>query len=202
MKRALILLVLLGIGPDSGDDWMSDGNRAYSEKRFGDALEAYTRALRASPARVEALYNAGDALYRMGRYAEAGTAFEGASKFARSDSLAGRCFYNYGNALFQQAVSAIAVNDPRAPILLEQSLRAYAAALNDQRGWSDALHNEEVVRRLLENLRKPPPQARAPDAAPPPTGPDRSQEILNREMERKQRRALDRPKTASAEKDW
>lgn len=202
MRRALILLVLLGIGPDSGDDVVSDGNRAYSEKRFGEALEAYTRALRANPARVEALYNAGDAMYRQGRWAEAALAFEGASKYAKGAGFAARCVYNYGNALYQQAVSAIAAGDPRAAALLERSLNAFDAALRAQPGWPDALHNEEVVRKLLERLRKPPEQAMAPGTGPPPAEDNRSREILRREAERKDRRALERPKAAAAEKDW
>ena len=73
------LMATLAAGCDrEGPDAAREGNEAFASERYGDAREAYDRALKTIPDRPELDYNSGNTLYREQRFAEAGTRYDDA----------------------------------------------------------------------------------------------------------------------------
>lgn len=118
------------------------GERAYAAARWADAFEAFDRAHEAEPAPALA-YNAGAALYRMERYADAVQRFRQAAA-APDPALRQRSFYNLGNAYVRLAES-----DPADPEPLFDAIAAYEQALRLAPADADAKWNLELALRRL-----------------------------------------------------
>ena len=92
------LMATLAAGCDrEGPDAAREGNDAFASERYGDAREAYDRALKTIPDRPELDYNSGNTLYREQRFAEAGRRYEDALPDA-DQRLAADTLINWGNA--------------------------------------------------------------------------------------------------------
>lgn len=80
-------LVLAGGGARASelDQVLEEGNRAYADGRFGDALARYQRLVDHGVRDPGVLLNAGNALYRLGRLAEARLSWERALRRAPGD---------------------------------------------------------------------------------------------------------------------
>jgi len=126
-------------GPVSGQQGraqVEEGNRLYSEGRFGEAHQRYLEALLEAPESPLIRFNDGNALYQsedfqraMERYLEAAASGDPA--------LEGAAWYNLGNALFRQQQ-------------LQESLEAYKQALRTNPADADAKHNLERVLEALQ----------------------------------------------------
>jgi len=63
----------------AAQEWYEQGFTLTIEERYGEALQAYGKALSYNPSLLNAWYYSGDALFRLGRYKEALLAFGNAT---------------------------------------------------------------------------------------------------------------------------
>lgn len=139
---AVLLAMLVVAGCDrEGPDAAREGNDAFASERYGDAREAYGRALKALPDRPELDYNSGNTLYREQRFAEAGTRYDDAFPDA-GRLLARDTAFNSGNAELEAGN-------------LEEAIELYKQALRIDSSDKDAKHNLELA---LEDLEEQQPE--------------------------------------------
>ncbi|MGB3713461.1 MAG: tetratricopeptide repeat protein [Candidatus Promineifilaceae bacterium] len=121
----------------SAEKLNKDGNEAYAEEAYLEALAAYEAALIESPELAEPYYNAANTLYREGAFSEATMLMQEALKYADADSLEQSSFYNTGNSSFnlQEWEAAIA---------------AYTEALLRNPDDQDAKYNLELALQQLQ----------------------------------------------------
>ena len=115
---------------------VEDGNARYDESENENALSAYMRAQRADSSHAVPYFNAGDALYRMGRFDEGALEFFKATK-SEAESVAAMGYYNLGNTFYQKGD-------------MQSAAEAYRRSLLMDPDDEDAKHNLEVVMRLME----------------------------------------------------
>ncbi len=101
---ALMALVLLATActTSKAEKLNKEGNDAYSEQAYQDALVAYQTAQIEDPELAEPYYNAANTLYRQGAYAAALEQLQMALSFADEESLAQSGLYNLGNTSYNQ----------------------------------------------------------------------------------------------------
>ena len=139
---AVLLAMLVVAGCDrEGPDAAREGNDAFASERYGDAREAYGRALKALPDRPELDYNSGNTLYREQRFAEAGTRYDDAFPDA-GRLLARDTAFNSGNAELEAGN-------------LEEAIELYKQALRIDPSDKDSKHNLELA---LEDLEEQQPE--------------------------------------------
>lgn len=115
---------------------ISKGNVRYHSKQHEEALKYYRSAVSVDSSRVEPHFNAGDALYRLGKYQECAKEFSMAVT-SQTDSIAAMSYYNLGNSLFKAGD-------------LSRAVEAYKRALLIDPGDEDAKFNLELALKLLE----------------------------------------------------
>lgn len=145
---SLLLLVPASAAAADGWDAIREGNAALDRGRTGEAIAAYRRAAEDADAAGVAWFNAGVALARQADPKNAAMAFARAAAFLRTDVERSRAHYNRGVVLEQGAE-------------LEESARAFVAALRHDPANEDARVNLAIVRARLERDRRndpPPPQ--------------------------------------------
>jgi Ca-activated chloride channel family protein len=76
------------------------GNKYYNKGEPDKALEAYREAQRHDSLSVIPQFNAGDALYKMGKYEEGAKEFTKTAS-ASGDSISAMSYYNLGNSAFK-----------------------------------------------------------------------------------------------------
>lgn len=141
--QTVIIFGLLTIGilatacSPSAEKLNKDGNEAFAEESYLEALAAYEAALIESPELAEPYYNAANALYREGAFSEAAMLMQEALKYANAESLEQSGFYNAGNSSFnlQEWETAIA---------------AYTEALLRNPDDQDAKYNLELALQQLQ----------------------------------------------------
>jgi hypothetical protein len=94
------LALLLTACSPSAAKLTTDGNNAFAQQAYEEALQAYEEAQAKSPELAEPTYNAANVLYREGKYEEALKALQAAAQVAQSDALAQNSHFNAGNAAF------------------------------------------------------------------------------------------------------
>lgn len=105
----IIGLLVTACGP-AAEKLNKEGNDAFAEEAYIDALAAYEAAQVENPELAEPYYNAANALYREGAYTEAMMLMQEALKYTDADSLQHSGLYNQGNSAFnlEEWESAIA----------------------------------------------------------------------------------------------
>lgn len=141
---------------------MRQGETFFEKQAFAKAETAYKKA--GGPS---ALYNAGVAAYRQGKFEDAETLFKNAAQ-TNSESLArANALYNLANAQVQLG-------------RLEPAIESYEKCLRLFPNTSDAKKNLQIAKKLLKEQQEPPPPAHQPPPPPPP-------------VERPQHNYLDQP---------
>lgn len=115
---------------------ITKGNRLYAKGENQKALENYLMAKSVDSTSVIPGFNAGDALYKMGKFDEALREFSSAI-MGRSDSTSAMAHYNMGNSFFK-------LRD------LRSAVEAYKRALLIKPDDEDAKYNLELALRLLK----------------------------------------------------
>jgi len=77
------------------------GNREYTDQKFGDAEIAYRRAMSGDENYADAVFNAGDALYNQGKYEEAAKLFRQNYEMNEDSQKKASAMYNMGNSLLK-----------------------------------------------------------------------------------------------------
>ncbi len=171
------LLLCVSFAAQAQTDWQK-GTRLYREGKFGQAAEAFEKALGDSASRAAAQYNLGNALYKKGDYTGAAKAYNEAAEISGNPAA----FYNQGNSYAEQKQ-------------WQQALDAYKKALQKQPGAVDAQRNYAYARKQLQrqqqeknkqDQQKNQPQPRQPEQGEPQPQPSN----LTKEQAEKMLQAL------------
>lgn len=114
-----------------------DGNEAFAEQAYLEALELYQSAQIESPELAEPYFNAANTFYRQGDYPAALEQMQMALQYADEEALAESSFFNMGNTLFNSQDLGTAVEAYKQALLLDP---------DDQ----DAKHNLELALQQQE----------------------------------------------------
>jgi len=128
---AALGLLIAACSP-TAEKYNQDGNQAFTEQAYLEALELYQSAQIESPELAEPYYNAANALYRQGNYPEALEQIQMALQYIDKESLAESSLYNMGNAFFNSQE-------------LETAVEAYKQALLLNPDDQDAKYNLELA---------------------------------------------------------
>lgn len=78
-----------------------DGNKAYQENDYKKAEDFFRESIRKDGKPMESSFNLGDALYRQGKYEDAGRYFNMAAEKAEDKITKSEAYHNLGNALLK-----------------------------------------------------------------------------------------------------
>jgi Ca-activated chloride channel homolog len=109
LSLVALLVLATACSPTEAEKLNNEGNSAYAEQAFQDALVAYQTAQIKDPELAEPYYNAANALYRQGMYDAALEQMDMALSYADEESLAQAGYYNLGNTSYNRADSETAV---------------------------------------------------------------------------------------------
>lgn len=109
-----------------------EGNQAFSEEAYLEALELYQSAQIESPELAEPYFNAANAFYRQGNFPAALEQMGMALQYIDEESLAESSFYNLGNTLYSSQE-------------LDQAVEAYTQSLLLDPHDQDAKYNLELA---------------------------------------------------------
>lgn len=166
----MLLVLLLVVGQaqaitlsDKMHSQISKGNRHYEDDEHEAALGRYQVAQQVDSTHAVPHFNAGDALYRLGKFPE------GAREFLKSstspnDSVASMSYYNLGNSLFR-------AGDPRS------AAEAYKRSLLINPEDEDTKFNLELAMKLTEEQQQQQGQQQQQDQ------PEDSQDDLAKEKQ-------------------
>jgi Ca-activated chloride channel family protein len=131
------------------------GLAAYEKEDYQSALETFTKQLRRQPDSEALHFNLGAAAYKAGEYDRALEAFARAVT-TPDPQLRARAEYNIGNTLYQRG----AAQKERDAKLQEWrgALEHYEEALKVDAKDENAAYNRDLVKRMIEELEKEPPQ--------------------------------------------
>lgn len=151
----LIALTVTGLVPatyaQNGHQQLRKGDRLYDQRDYIQA-EATYRAAVASPT---ASYNAGNAAYQQGKYAEAAVLYQNAARTAAAAPAQSNALCNLGNAYLRAGQYA-------------QAIEAYEHSLRRQPNQPDAKKNLQIAKLKLREQQEPPPPPIPPPPPPPP----------------------------------
>ncbi|MFQ5429986.1 MAG: tetratricopeptide repeat protein [Phycisphaerae bacterium] len=102
-------------GLRSGAEWIRQGNAHLAAGAYAKALAAFDKAREVLPDSAEAAYDRGIALFRLGRFDEAETAFQDALASAKP-ALEAAAKYNLGRSAHQAAIQRERTSRPRSTI--------------------------------------------------------------------------------------
>jgi len=141
MLLLIILFFMQSLSAQGIRKKIEKGNENYAKEQFEQALTDYKDALLDDPLNETALFNQGDALYKLKKYEEAVEAYQ---KDVSSEDLdlCSKAFYNIGNTYFQMDK-------------LQESIQSYIKSLELNPNDTDAKYNLELARaKLKENADK------------------------------------------------
>jgi Ca-activated chloride channel family protein len=155
---ALILAVFAAACTSSQGALVDDGNEAFVQGNYRDALESYRKAEVDAADEPEPYYNTGNALIRQQENEDAARHLQQALKTADPE-LAADIAFNLGNAHYE-------VGD------FDAAAEAYIESLRFDPGAPDAKHNLELaLQRVQEQEQEPdPPQDQEGDQDDPEQG--------------------------------
>ena len=129
------------------------GNRSYSLKNYGKALEFYDQALAQSPDSALINFNAGAARYKTRDYKQANAFFE--KSLATDDKdLEAKANYNLGNSKYMLGLSMENSELNGAVQLLEGALNNYKRTTEITPADEDVKANYKIVEKKLKELKE------------------------------------------------
>lgn len=155
---ALILAILATACTSSQGALVDDGNEAFVQGNFNDALQSYRKAEVDAPDEPEPYYNTGNVLIRQQENEDAVRHLQQALKTADPE-LAADVAFNLGNAHYE-------VGD------FDAAAQAYIESLRLDPGAPDAKHNLELALQRVEEEQdqSEPPQEQEGDQEDPEQG--------------------------------
>lgn len=159
--RLLILSVLIALSPlparaaDLPRDvakMIQEGNDFLAQDKPKEALEVFDKALAKAPEAAEIAFNRGVALYRLGHFDQAQSAFQDSMKRERPD-LEARAKYNLARTAHASALAR--KDDPEGAVNdLTRAIGFYNDALALKADDADAAKNLDLARRMQEFLQR------------------------------------------------
>ncbi len=151
IASALIILLTATSSLASSDKTLD----LYNQGRFSEALKQYQQLQKKHPKDDRLPFNAGTAAYQAKEYERAVTELEQATT-SQNLSLQENAYYNLGNAYYRLGEKAA---DSKEKIgTWENAIKNYESALKLNPQDKEAKSNAEYVRKVLEELKKQPPQ--------------------------------------------
>jgi len=156
---AAAAMALLLLAPARG--WsMNEGLNLYNQKDYKGAYDVFQNQLNGNPESAGLEFDRGAAAYKSGDYDKALEAF-GKVVGSPDPKLRGQAEYNLGNTLVQHG----ALQEQKDQKIKEWTgaINHYDQALKADPNDADAKYNEEVVKRMIDELnKKQPPQQQQP----------------------------------------
>lgn len=155
---AALLLLLLTAGRSWG---VNEGVTLYQEKNYKGAYDVFEHQLERNPASGGLEFDRGTAAYKGGDYEKALEAF-GKALSSQDPALREQAEYNLGNTLVERGALQQEKEDK-----IKQwtgALEHYGQALKANPNDANAKYNQELVKRMIEELKKqqPPQQKENP----------------------------------------
>jgi Ca-activated chloride channel family protein len=175
-----------------------EGNEAYENKKFDQAISSYQKALEVDKNEVKAHYNLGNALYQTNKMDEAIQKYNSAVDLSSDAKIKAKAFHNLGNVYvkknqYKEAVEAY-----------KNSLRLNAEDIETKYNLTQAL-------KILKKQQPPPPQNQQNNNPPPPSENEKPKEDdmdrMMRSLDHQESKARDKRKLPPSnrrrqEKDW
>jgi tetratricopeptide (TPR) repeat protein len=169
------------------------GNKAYEKSDYEGALRNYAQAdaenrAEGKPVDPALSFNAGNALYKQKKYAEATEAYQQAlktpMKTAKDSSFAARAHYNLGNSFYQKGAAADSTATEQAIGDVREALARYKKSLQLDPKNRDTKHNLERAQGLLQQLlKRQEQQKKDPKDQKQPEPSQRAKEALARALQ-------------------
>ncbi len=149
MKRTLGLLITLFLLQASASLAQKDpahrsaiaGNEAFAKAEYKKALEHFEKAEEEGMQDLRLRFNKGNTLFRLEKYADAATAFEGIARSAEEERLRANAYNNLGNAQMKAGK-------------LEKSIEAYENALRIDPMDEETRYNLALAKKLQKEKEK------------------------------------------------
>lgn len=171
MKLLFLALVVVVFGggnapvyAESARSLVEEGNRAFRNNKFEEALSAYEKAAVKEPESPRLYFNKAAALYMKGDFQKAADLFGQAAVKSKDAKLEARSRYNMGNSLFRESERQRDSDLQKSLAALQQSIVNYQQALQLDSSLADAAYNIEVARltmkQVLDEIKKQQEQAK------------------------------------------
>lgn len=135
MKKTLCAFILLSLAAAlhaGARAQLRQGGKFYNDQKYGFALNSYLGLLKQNPSDQRALFNAGNAYYRLNEYTQAEENFKKAAE-AKGD-YSQNALFNLGNAYYRAGDRQKAIESYKAAILADPQDK-------------EAVHNLQLVMR-------------------------------------------------------
>jgi Ca-activated chloride channel homolog len=133
---AVFLIITVTLNAQADKKYIRKGNKEYEKSKFAESEISYKKALDKNNQSSEAVFNAGDALYKQNKFEEAGKQF--AENISRSDDKTKKStgYYNLGNSLLKANK-------------LQESIDAYKNSLKLRPDNKEAKYNLSYAQDML-----------------------------------------------------
>ncbi len=131
-KWYVFLVFLLGVTAAQAGvrGQLRQGGQFYEDQKYGSALNSYTEILKEHPNNQRALFNAGNAYYRLNEYTQAEEMYQKAAQ--QNGDLNQSALFNLGNAYYRAGNR-------------EKAIESYKAAILQNPQDKEAIHNLQLV---------------------------------------------------------
>lgn len=133
-------------------DLITEGNLAFKQGKYKDAIAKYDSASVDAPESVEVYFNKGDAYYMLGSYNEALDMFKQAAAHTQDLKIEAKSYFNMGNCHIRESERKRDSDLQQSMKSLEKSIGFYQQALTRDSTFSQAAHNLEVARLTLKQM--------------------------------------------------
>jgi Ca-activated chloride channel family protein len=149
---AAALMILAGVASTKAASPQS-AEQAYQKGDFAKSQQDYVASARKKPSKAELQFNAGDAAYKTGDYAQAAFGFEKSLKTGQVP-VQQSAYYNLGNTKYRLGQKTDKENPQKTIKTWEEAVKSYDTALQIKTDDADAKHNRDFVKRKIEQLKK------------------------------------------------
>ena len=133
MRKAgtfLCFLFLVAAAQAGVRSQLRQGGQFYNEQKYGSALNSYQEILKGDPTNQQALFNTGNAYYRLNEYTLAEEAYKQAAELA--GDLNQNALFNLGNAYYRAGDR-------------QKAIESYKKAILSNPKDKEAIHNLQLV---------------------------------------------------------
>lgn len=166
---------------------LREGGNYYNQQKYGSALGTYQSILRENPKNEQALFNSGNAYYRLNEFTQAQEAFKQTAELGGEQAQ--NALFNLGNAYYRAGDNAAAIESYKAAILADpadkeaiHNLQLVISQQQSQQNQDQQNQNNQSnssSNQSQQNQDKN--QGQAPQSA---SNPERSQQLSKKDAER------------------